>query len=218
MKIASNTARLTRIFIVTFILATAAGLALYYYFRYEPSWEEIKTMVQDAPAWIFFATLALLPPFGMPLSIFLFAVGARFGILGGATAACIAIVVHHLIAAGMSSLITDDSSSSNVQSSIWEKLVRKSGGNSSKLLLLWGLLPGLPYVVKLYLPLTMGVKRLPYIQWNTLGHLIGAVLFVSVGSAIFSGISIPIVIAIAVALIISIALKIYRKRLKQSPA
>lgn len=218
MNIAFSSSKTIRISVVSTVLLFSLSIGLYYYFKYEPTWDEIKSSVQEAPAWIFLTTLVLLPPLGMPLSIFLFAVGARFGIVGGACAACIAIALHHIIALGISIFLSGDEKPSGTQASLWTKLEEKAGGNASKLLLLWGLLPGLPYVVKLYLPLTMGVSKAPYIQWNTLGHLIGAIIFVSVGSALFTGLTLPIIIIVALAVAASIALKVYRRRVSQNAA
>ncbi|MDQ8187397.1 hypothetical protein [Pelagicoccus sp. SDUM812002] len=212
----NTTDKKTRSIMAGAILATIVAVSVYLTFHYDITWEQVKSTVQNAPAWIFLVTLVFLPPLGLPLSIFLFAVGARFGLVLGATVACGAIIAHHLISLYLIRYISGFFSSNQNQKGLWQTLEKKSGGNSSKLLFLWGLLPGLPYVVKLYLPLAMGVKASPYLRWNSAGHVIGAILFVSFGDAIFEGVNPGVVIVIILGIALSIGLKIYRDRLKKN--
>lgn len=203
-------------------LAGAIGVILaiasYLIIHYDVTWDQVKDMVRNAPGWIFFAALVLLPPLGLPLSLFLFAIGARFGIAVGVLLACLAVFTHHAIALYLSRFISRLFSLDRKQSKLWKTLEQKAQGNSSKLLFLWGLLPGLPYVVKLYLPLAMGVKATPYLCWNSAGHVLGTILFVGFGNAVFEGLSIEIIVIIAVGAVLSIGLKLYRNSLKQEAA
>ncbi|MDQ8181120.1 VTT domain-containing protein [Pelagicoccus sp. SDUM812005] len=196
-------------------LALLVAAAVYLAIHYELSWEQVKSSVQEAPAWIFLVSLVLLPPLGLPLSLFLFAVGARFGLVLGATVACAAIVAHHGISLYLSRFVSRFVSTNKKQEGLWQTLEKKTGGNSSKLLFLWGLLPGLPYIVKLYLPLAMGVKHSPYLRWNSAGHALGAILFVSFGNAVFQGVNAGVIIVIVVGIALSIGVKLYRDKLKR---
>lgn len=205
-----------KIVVATLAVAILALVILYLNQTYDINWQDAKTSIQKAPAWIFLVTLIFLPPFGVPLSLFLFAVGARFGLWNGALIACCAIVGHHAVAIGMSRVFSQFISTNESQTGLWQKLERKAGGNSSKLLFLWGLLPGLPYIVKLYLPLAMGVKASPYLRWNSSGHALGAVLFVAFGNAVFEGLSVGAITVIILGIVLSLGLKIYRDRLKRN--
>ncbi|MBC2608060.1 hypothetical protein [Pelagicoccus albus] len=206
----------TRIAFSAAIFVALAIVAWRLVVTYDITWDEFKDAVQNAPAWIFLLTLVFLPPLGLPLSIFLFAVGARFGLGVAASVACLAIVAHHVIALGLSNTVSRFVSTSQQQEGLWQKLEEKAGGNSSKLLFLWGLLPGLPYVVKMYLPLAMGVKASPYLKWNSSGHALGAILFVGFGNAVFDGVGVGAIIIIGLGIILSVAIKLYKHRLKKS--
>lgn len=206
----------TQIIIAVSTFLAIAALAVFLHYQYGITWKDVKDEVQEAPAWIFTTSLLLLPPLGFPLSIFLFAVGARFGLWVGGALACAAIIGHHFIAFGISNTFTTLSSANDTQKGLWQSLEEKAGGNSSKLLFLWGLLPGLPYIVKLYLPLAMGVKAAPYLWWNSSGHVLGALLFVGFGNAVFGGLSKSVIVVIGIGIAVSVAIKIYRDRLRKS--
>lgn len=145
--------------------------------------EKLEADVTQAPLAIFVAALLILPPLGVPLTIILFAIGARMGIFHGSLVGCGAIVVHHFIAAGASVLVKKTGLSEGEGAEIWRHLERKFGDHSNKLLFLFGLIPGPPYVIKLYLPLAMGARRWVFIWYSSTAHLIGAVVFVSLGGA-----------------------------------
>lgn len=205
-----------KILAIAGVIVMVAGLLSYLYYQYDITWEQVKESVQNAPGWIFITTLFLLPPLGLPLSLFLFAVGARFGLWIGALLACGAVVGHHFIAVAISHTFSRFFSVSQSQQKLWQTLEQKTGGNSKKLLFLWGLLPGLPYIVKLYLPLGMGVKNSPYLRWNSAGHAIGAIMFVGFGNAVFGGLSVGVIVIIIAGIALSIGLKIFRDRINKA--
>lgn len=207
-----------RVLIVATVAAALVGTLAYLYIVQGITWEETKESVRTAPAWIFLLTLIFLPPLGLPLSIFLFAVGARFDILTGSIIACSAIVAHHLITIGLSKIAADFINFGAKGSRIWNALEVKTNGNNNMLLFLWGLSPGLPYVAKLYVPLAMGADYKTYLKWNSAGHAIGAILFVSFGNAIFDGLGATVIVLIALGIALSIAAKLFYNRLKETEA
>lgn len=192
----------------------SGGIIAFLVYSYEVSWADIRSAVRAAPAWIFILALVLAPPVGMPLSLFLLAIGARFGVPLGTVIACVAVFLHHLLALGLGNTVSRFFSANQNQTQLWEMLEKRAGNNSEKLLFLWGLLPGLPYIVKLYLPLAMGANKKGYLIWNGAGHILGAFLFVGFGSALFEGVSMEAVILIALGVAASVGFRIYRRKTK----
>lgn len=198
------------------VLLLLVACGLYYGIKNPVSLREIQATIENAPGWIFLLALLVLPPLAVPLSIFLVAVGARFDFVYAAIAASLAIVAHHLIAVGISRLFSQQFKVTR-GSNLWKKLEEKTGGNTSKLLFFWGLTPGIPYVVKLYLPLAMGVRAVPFVKWNGSGHLLGGLMFVGLGQALFQGVSGWVIGFIGLGIISSLVFTVYKKRLfKQS--
>lgn len=192
------------------------GIAWYLIDRYDVSLKDAREAIDQAPAWIFLLTLLVLPPVGFPLSIFLVAAGARFGLVYGSLAAITAIVGHHLIAIGLATFFSSKKASSKRGASLWAKLERKAGSDSWKMLLFWGLIPGPPYSVKLYLPLAMGASRTVFVKWCAAGHLIGTIIFVGLGEAILQGQRSTLIVVVSLAIILSVGLSLFRKKLFHS--
>ncbi|MDQ8204325.1 VTT domain-containing protein [Pelagicoccus sp. SDUM812003] len=170
------------------LAALVVGVVVYALHKNGYSWKDFETMLRNAPAWIFLLLLVVLPPLGVPLSIFMLAVGARFGYFLGALTACGALVGHHLIAIWLSSA-AKGLLGENVQGNrLWKRLERKVGENhGGKLVFLFAFIPGPPYWIKLYLPLAMGVSLRLYLWFSTTAHMIGVFLFVGLGSALLKG-------------------------------
>jgi len=190
------------------------------YFIYQNgllSIDDMRRYVEKAPVWIVVFSLFLLPPLAVPISIFLIATGARFGFVQGVLLASIAIIIHHLIALGISRLLSNPNAKPSRGASLWEKLEAKTSGHSAKLLFLWGITPGLPYSVKLYLPLAMGARPSDYVIWNGLGHVLGALMFIGLGQAIFRESSGFIIIILIAVIMLSIVITLYRKRVNATP-
>ncbi len=195
------------------IAAAAIGGLLYYAYRHDIGFDEAKDRIQSAPWWIFVAAMIALPPMALPLSIFLVASGARFGLVNGSLIACASIVAHHFIAVGIHGLFSERENRHAKGSHFWQMLERKSGGNTSKLLLLWGLIPGCPYSVKLYLSLSMGARPMQFVRWSSIGHVIGAIAFVAFGKAVFKGPSLAVFIVLGLGIAFSVGIAFYRRRM-----
>src|SRR5690606_15010144 len=128
------------------------------------------------------------------------AVGARMGMLDGSLAACGAILVHHLFAAGASALAAKTGLSEGESAELWRRLERKFGDHAKKLVFLFGLITEQPHIVRVYWSLAMGVGRWVFVWNSSVAHMVGAVVFVSLGGAllrqnpwIFAGVMLALV-------------------------
>lgn len=204
--------------VLTAFLIALIITGVYLAIRYNLTLDQVRELIEASPLWIFLIALMLLPPLGLPLSIVLVAVGARFGFLYGTLIACAAIFVHHIIAIGVKKLFNTDKPQPplNKNATFWNKLEDRTGGNTSMLLFLWGVIPGTPYTVKLYLPLAVGAHPVQFIKCSSAGHLIGTVFFVGVGKAMFDG-AIEVILAILVlGIILSLGLNLLRNKINKA--
>lgn len=195
----------------------AAGGGLFYLYQNGYTWDDLERVLSNAPAWIFILLLLLLPPLGAPLTIFLIAVGARLGFLDGSLLASAAIFAHHLMAVGLSALASKFFGTDGRGMDLWRRLESKVGEDHvGKLVFLFAFVPGPPYIIKLYLPLAMGVSPKLFVWMSTVAHLLGVLLFVGLGGALLAQNPKVIVAFVAALVTFAIVMGIYkRKQLKE---
>lgn len=194
--------------------AAAVAVLVYLSLRTGYSWDDFEETLLQAPGWIFIVMLLLLPPLGVPLTIFMLVIGARFGYFNGVAIASAAVFAHHLIAIGLNSVMRRWLGESQRGRELWSRLEGMVGkDHMGKLVFLFALIPGPPYLIKLYLPLAMGVSRKLYFWCSASAHLVGLALFVGLGRALLEGNGLLIsIFALALAILYVVVLLIRRKQ------
>lgn len=177
------------------------------------SWDDLEETLLGVPGWIFIVMLLFLPPVGVPLTVFMLVVGARFGYFMGVGIASAAVFGHHLLAIGLNSVMRRWFGEAARGRDLWSRLEKKVGeDHMGKLIFLFALIPGPPYLIKLYLPLAMGVSRKLYFWCSGSAHLVGVALFVGLGRALLQGNGLLIFIFILALALLYVVVGIIRRK------
>ncbi len=111
---------------------------------------------EKLPGTLVFLFMALLPVFGVPISILFVIGGARFGIVGGLIAAAFAIAINLVLTFLMTKFVLHKRIASFFKNRNY-KLPQIPEGEYASVTLLTALVPGIPYSAKNYLLVLAGV-------------------------------------------------------------
>ena len=96
---------------------------------------------------------------------------------------------------------------------LWSRLEKMVGkDHMGKLIFLFALVPGPPYLIKLYLPLAMGVSRKLFFWCSASAHLVGVALFVGLGRALLEGNELLISIFVLALAILFVGLRVIQRK------
>jgi len=145
----------------------AVAFLLYFFlddYRQGLSW--LRNALQETSPLLFIASMSLMPLVGVPITLFIFLVGLRFGVLCGTALLFLTVPIHLML-----SFYAMKSTLQPVARRLLNRLSYRSfripQDPSPVFIFLFVLIPGLPYAVKIYLFPLSGVsfKRYFLIAW-----------------------------------------------------
>lgn len=140
--------------------------------------------VQNLPTVVFFALTIILPLLGAPLSIFLLAVGVRYGLIAGLAVTAIIILVQHAIVF----VLTHSSLKPFLERlmSRWKGVMPSvQTPRAVPFYIIFSLTPGPPFWLKLYFLAFTEKRMIHYMGLGVVLHVLQAVPFVGLGAAAF---------------------------------
>lgn len=133
-------------------LVVIAGLVVMYQ-RIDPA--EFQATARGWPSWVVIAVITLLPMVGFPVSWLHLVAGLCFGFIGGLIVVLVTTLVHHLAGWWLVRVLP---SRYFKRFEPWEERLEGAGHRDATLL--GGLVPGMPYVVHLYVLPMLGTPLL----------------------------------------------------------
>ena len=171
-----NHAKHSRTFFIASIVCVAVVIVIFYF----ADTEALHAWAVTVPGWLVFTLMALLPVFGVPVSLVLVIGGARFGTVGGLIAAAFATAIHLLLTYWLANSFLRGPIESFFKKRKY-KLPKVPKSEYVSVSLLTALVPGLPYTAKNYL-LVLGGVPFRHFFWVCLpAHFVHASLGIIFG-------------------------------------
>ncbi|RJP41676.1 MAG: hypothetical protein C4548_09045 [Desulfobacteraceae bacterium] len=193
------------------ILGGMGGAGLYFLFHFDLYHQVTSVVNERTPAGLFIGLMLVLPMAGVPMSIFLFLLGIKFGIGYGLLILEIIMPLQLLVAYGVVRFF---------RSPVEKYLVVKKGYQIPRIppdrvlvfSVLFLFIPGLPYAVKIYLlPLAAVPFRYCFwLNWGIQGTL--SIPFVLLGKSAADMNAVLFGLTLALCLVLVLVLKWARKR------